>query len=248
MLYRYGKQNHLIMKFLALSLFTFFSFYVNSQSTEIIISYNKGACMGKCPVYSISVDNQGLLRYDGKLNVEKIGIYKTQLTDKEMKKLLCKFEQAKINQLDDNYGMDIMDVQMTTIAYKDSTMQKIIMSKIELPKKLMKAETYLQSLTKDSKNKKIKWTREEEVEKNLGRKEMVEKLVIVQLNEETIIENWIKKYSKYGLRLNKQITPNQPLYLVHFDPKTIQIGKLLKQLNADVDVKSAEENKKVEMR
>lgn len=221
---------------------------INSQKAETIISYKKGACMGKCPVYSITVDAEGRLVYHGLVNVEKAGLYSRQLTKKEFKKVKCKFKKARFHKLDEKYGMDIMDAPMTTYKYKSPKIEKTIKVKTDTPKKLLKAEQYLQSLITDTDEITYTWEKEEGPSDSFGRKEMAERMIIVQLKPDVNVDAWLKKYQKYNVRNLKKIVPNRPLYLLAFNHATIQLPQLLSRMNKDEDVDSAEENKKIKMR
>ena len=221
---------------------------ISAQKANTIISYKKGACMGKCPVYSITVDEKGLLSYHGIINVDKIGLYSRQLTPKEFRKVKCKFKRAKFHKLDEKYGMDVMDAPMTTFVYNEAKLNKKIKVKMEMPKRLQKSEKYLQSLITDSEEITYTWKKEEGPQSSFGRKEMAERMIIVQLNSGVEIKSWLNEYKTYNVRMIKKIVPNRPLYLLAFNHASIQLPQLLWKMKEDEAVHSAEENKQVKMR
>jgi len=228
---------------------------VPSTAQEDLLTYKRGACYGKCPVFNIEVSNEGLLTFEGRRFVKKEGTVTRKLSKKEFRKLKRKLKRAKFHTLEDQYGMNITDVSMTTIKYTGSKGSKQIKSKMNMPKKLKKLEQYLLSLTPQNEEVAYAWQEVETEEMSptssptrpsspVGRKELAQQTLIVELKASTNFDEWLKKYDKYGVRLNKKIVPNRPLFLLRHDPKTIQITALLKQIKQDTDVVEAQLNKK----
>ena len=50
------------------------------QQKKSFISLQKKSCYGKCPIYEIEIFENGSLIFNGKKNVEKIGVYNSKLT------------------------------------------------------------------------------------------------------------------------------------------------------------------------
>ena len=244
------------MRMLVVGIIFILASTVEAQESNNIILYKKGACMGKCPVYTISVKENGTLAYHGVMNVDMIGKFERQLSKKEFRKIKRKFKKAKLNKLEDEYGMNIMDAPMTTVKYS-AKYSKSIKIKSEIPEKLVKAEEYLLSLVKNDNNL-FTWAKidqpnsekkiEDSVLKGSGRKEMNRPNIIVQLNSNDDIEKWLTKYADYDLKLEKRLSPNRPLYLLMFDNSSIDALKLVEMLNNDDHMDTAELNKKVQMR
>lgn len=217
------------------------------EMDESFIKYSKGACMGQCPVYSIQVNKSGLLTYQGILNVERQGIWKRQLSKKEFRKLSRKFNCAKLGKLDDEYGTEIMDAPMTTLTYEGKKINKTIKVKGEKPEKLINVESYLHQLLEDDQNNPYEWSVEESPMK-FGEQDLAGRTIIIELNEGVIFDEWVVKYDQYGVKLERQLSPILPLFLISFNQTTIQQRQLLVQFTRDKEVKSAEANKKVKMR
>ncbi len=236
------------MKHMIYSLMIFMAAGVTAQKNETIIFYSKGACMGKCPVYSVTVSENGYMKYEGVMNVDKLGTYGRQLTKKEFKKLKKRFRKAKFHKLDEKYGMDVMDAALTTFKYKSDNVDKKILVKLEPPKNLKKAEAYVQELITDTDELSYEWTQISAPSSNFGRKEMPEKTIIVDLHSTVNLEEWLKKYEKYGVRQIKKIIPNKKMILVAYNPATIQFEQILKRFRQDPDVNEAEENKQIKPR
>ena len=57
------------------------------QSPKIIISLEKTACFGKCPVFKIIIYNNGEGLYNGKKFVKKVGEYDLKVSKREIDKI-----------------------------------------------------------------------------------------------------------------------------------------------------------------
>ncbi|WP_235298404.1 DUF6438 domain-containing protein [Portibacter marinus] len=213
---------------------------------------SKSACFGECPVYEISVDEDGLFQFHGKQNTAVEGELSRQLTNKELKKLSCKIKKAKFNKLDDQYGMNVTDVPVTHFTYHTDEFSKNIKVKTDMPRRLEKLEKELIELSPLNTNAHQTWNKIDMKYKteqaNAGRKESLEPTIIVELRVEADFHKWISKYRKYGVQLDKRIAPNRSLYVIRHDHSSIHYSKLIKLLNADQKVVTAELNEKVKLR
>lgn len=59
-----------------------------------IISLERTPCFGSCPVYTISVSSSGLVSYEGKANVRRLGKATGQLPIQKIEALLVELERA----------------------------------------------------------------------------------------------------------------------------------------------------------
>jgi hypothetical protein len=140
-----------------------------------------------------------------------------------------------------------MDAQLTAIKYKDQVIER----KTGTPDRLKKAEAYLRSLTPLAQVTEYDWNFTPKAEPKIeekGRKENAYPEIIVQMAPNIDFNTWLGTYHKYGLTLKKKLVPNRELYLLSYEPKMISFKAVLKKLNSDKSVQSAEENKKVTQR
>lgn len=68
------------------------------------ISLERTACFGGCPVYRISVSPGGMVTYEGKANVRRIGTATTQIAQSEVDALLRELERAGYFTFADRYA------------------------------------------------------------------------------------------------------------------------------------------------
>lgn len=89
------------------------------------LELSRGACFGKCPVYSIKIFDNGMVRYTGKGFVKFEGVYEKKFSAEEVQKLLNEAAAYRIDTCKAEYPYvpDLPGVDYT-ITYKNRT-QKI---------------------------------------------------------------------------------------------------------------------------
>lgn len=68
------------------------------------------SCYGKCPELEILIQGDGKVFYTGKKNVEKIGKFEFQISEKEIDELLKDFEDAGFWDMKDEYTAKVTDL------------------------------------------------------------------------------------------------------------------------------------------
>lgn len=81
---------------------------VESQAANdpktMVITYRKGYCFGKCPVYTLTINGEKkLASYKGEVNVDKIGEFEKKVTDQQLKDFMTAFEKHNFFKLEDAY-------------------------------------------------------------------------------------------------------------------------------------------------
>lgn len=219
----------------------------NGQEEKVLVSYSKGPCFGQCPIYSITVSEEGLITFVGERFLAQVGTYERELSKREFRKLKCLFRRAKMRKIPSLDESNIMDAQTTRIKYKDQFIER----KTATPSRLQRAENYLLALSPLAEQATYQWKvkpKDVELMEENEVKELAQQEIIIQMNPNEDFNSWLKDYSKYGLSLKKKLVPNRELYLLAYEPKILSFKGVLKKLNSDPAVQSAEENKKVEQR
>tara|TARA_Y100000994_G_C15593209_1_gene401481 strand:- start:247 stop:687 length:441 start_codon:yes stop_codon:yes gene_type:complete len=85
------------------------------QSPKIIISLEKTACFGRCPVFKIIIYNNGEALYNGQKFVKKVGEYDLKVSKREIDKILSKAKKIGFNNLKNEYSERITDLPTTYI-------------------------------------------------------------------------------------------------------------------------------------
>jgi hypothetical protein len=68
-----------------------------------VITLERGACFGSCPVYKLTIYDDGTVEYEGKEFVRVRGKATGQITTEALQKLIGEFEKIDYLKLDDNY-------------------------------------------------------------------------------------------------------------------------------------------------
>ena len=85
------------------------------QSPKIIISLEKTACFGRCPVFKIIIYDKGKALYSGQKFVKKVGEHDLKFSKKEIDKILSKAKKIGFNNLKNEYSERITDLPTTYI-------------------------------------------------------------------------------------------------------------------------------------
>ena len=208
-------------------------------SPKVVLS--KGACFGDCPVYTLTIYNTGLMKYNGVRNTEKEGKFEKQLQEQEYVELIRFIEKRNIWKLEDTYQMDIADLPPLSFSYSDKDQTKTIKGKADLPLKLVEIEKYLDSLIQTE-----GWIQTEgAVEKPWEETAIIDDEIIIKGSGQLILVRWLKKYKEYGLRIGKRLGPESEYWLVRFDKSLIEPAKMLEMIKNDPAIEEAEFNKKI---
>ena len=85
------------------------------QSPEKIISLEKTACFGRCPVFKIIIYNNGECLYNGIKFVKKSGKYNLKINKQEINKILSQAKEIGFDNLKNEYSERITDLPTTYI-------------------------------------------------------------------------------------------------------------------------------------
>ena len=144
------------MRFYLLVLILFFTSCFNFikqkelQSPKKIISLEKTACFGRCPVFNIVIYNNGECLYNGIKFVKKSGEYNLKIKKQEINKILSQAKEMGFNNLKNEYSERITDLPTTYIMINnkkikdyygapselkdlEKLIEKIILDKLKIP-------------------------------------------------------------------------------------------------------------------
>ncbi|MEZ4907186.1 MAG: DUF6438 domain-containing protein [Saprospiraceae bacterium] len=108
----------------------------NPDKVSPMIVYSKGPCFGQCPIYTLTIYNSGLAKFNGIRYTDKVGKFEKQLNATEFKGLVELFETNRFWRFDDMYGMDLVDAPTTTISYSYNDKTKTVKGKSNFPEKI----------------------------------------------------------------------------------------------------------------
>ena len=120
------------------------------QSPEKIISLEKTACFGRCPVFKIIIYNNGECLYNGIKFVKKSGEFNLKINKQEINKILSQAKEIGFDNLKNEYSERITDLPTTYIMINnkkikdyygapselkdlEKLIEKIILDKLKIP-------------------------------------------------------------------------------------------------------------------
>ena len=112
------------------------------QSPEKIISLEKTACFGRCPVFKIIIYNNGECLYNGIKFVKKSGEYNLKINKREIDEILSQAKEIGFDNLKNEYSEMITDLPTTYIMINN----KKIKDYYGAPKELKELESLIESM------------------------------------------------------------------------------------------------------
>jgi Domain of unknown function (DUF6438) len=112
-----------------------------SKNSTVIITYECGACFGRCPIYVVTIDGATkTATFVGKQNTTKIGTFTKSITDDELAGLVKAIEDAKFTTLENEYLGPITDFPFRTTTYTNNGITKKIRDRSGAPQALTALE------------------------------------------------------------------------------------------------------------
>ena len=125
------------------------------NGNDVMFSIETTQCMGNCPVYRAEIYKNGFIVYEGKMYVEKIGMYTGKLSSRKINELENLFMESEFFSLKDEYIEPWTDLPTTYIYYSDGTKHKRIKDYYGAPEELKTLEKKVKQII-DSANLKPK--------------------------------------------------------------------------------------------
>ena len=116
--------------------------HATKNQKELIISLEKTACFGTCPVYKIKIYDSGKATYEGLRHVEKTGLHYLTISESEKNKILIEAKKIGFNKMKNEYTERITDLPTTYITIR----KKIIKDYYGAPTELKELENNIEEL------------------------------------------------------------------------------------------------------
>ena len=88
---------------------------IKKGKKELIISLERTACYGTCPIYKMEVFSDGSAFYHGERFVEKEGNYEFTVSKETMDYILKKADEISFFQMEDKYTANVSDLPKTIV-------------------------------------------------------------------------------------------------------------------------------------
>ncbi len=210
----------------------------NLSRMEPVIQMSKGPCYGRCPVFKLTVYENGLASYEGERYTDRLGLYVKKLEKGQLERLLGEFKRANVWQYRDSYRGRIPDMQSVTITYHEGSRKKTITGKEIRPNAVKWLETQLDQLAQSE-----GWVLKEAPQDNVPDYLIADEL-LVELEEGADPETWAKKFAQADMAFVR--TLNDSGYgIFSYNDELITPEQMLEQVRMDEEVISAEFNKQI---
>ena len=90
------------------------------------IEMDKSPCFGTCPHYTLTIYEKGYASFEGKRDVDKMGLHTKKLSSKEYEGIKRAFESSNWFDLQDDYPSSVSDLPKTKITYHDGGESKSV--------------------------------------------------------------------------------------------------------------------------
>lgn len=223
-----------------------------SQMTEddVKIEMTRGACYGKCPIYTIKVYEGGYTTLDASRFTKQVGKFSKKLSKKEYKNLVTAFDNANMYQYKEMYDNGIADMPLISIIYKGEEGKKIVRGKDDRPAELLKLQSLIENLYNE--DDWILVAAPEVMEKapvNVHTPPRVLKdQIIIKPKPGKRLPTFIKDLEQYGVRLITRFSEEQNLWLITYSTSEIEAERMLQIVIDHPAIEMAQFNKEVSTR
>ena len=127
----------------------------SSAAPSALATIERTSCFGSCPVYKVTVMDNGELIFVGKRFVERIGTYTTLLTEDDLKALRQMAEDVSYFKMQDAYPTLVSDFPKCITSVNIDGKKKSILNGENAPRDLIGFERYLDGLWKGKELEKV---------------------------------------------------------------------------------------------
>jgi hypothetical protein len=92
----------------------------------VVISLDRSACKGTCPVYRVEITGEGLVTYEGREHVAALGVRTRRIPREAVSRLVDRFRAADFFSLQASYAADVDDVPGATIGLRVGETSKTV--------------------------------------------------------------------------------------------------------------------------
>lgn len=220
------------------------SFLVQCSSKKVLVGrpgtklleMSKSPCFGYCPVYRVTIYQNGLMQLNAKQNMSLNGLYEHQLGKVELKKIKSILKELKLASFKNEYREPIADAPSTELIYYGENPEKRIFTNHQYPSDLQSFVDHIDSLALSDHWEKLVENR-------------VKTEIILQLKPGMTISDVLKKYSAYDMMLGKRLDPTTNQYwtvTAMIEPETTDA--FIKMLSEDPSIQQAQLNKSLDLR
>ncbi|MBX2874663.1 MAG: hypothetical protein KTR30_21250 [Saprospiraceae bacterium] len=209
------------------------------EDLDPVVSMHMGPCYGNCPVYTITVYDNGIVAYKGERFTNRKGTYIQDIGRANLKTLKQELVAANLWKFPNAFRSQIPDLPTVTIEYFEDGRSKIIRGKDGRPPQVLKVQELLEQIADSG-----EW-KQQSGPGRASAEDYIANELIVQLDRGVEPEQWSRQYAKQDLRVVKRLGPNSTYWLIRYNTNAMQPNDMLRTVLRDPDVLKAEFNKSV---
>jgi len=236
-----------LLLFILIDLSACWSSKTSSKLEEVdkIVALNQGPCFGRCPIYTLTVYQKGLVTYEGERNTDRLGKHFKEISQEQYEAILQLCEAIKWEQLQRAYSSPYPDLPTIKITYFGNQEAKAVIGKGPdgRPEKVIELQDKLMAIAQNAKG----WEQQDGAKDNLPGNVIADE-IIVQFDRDLDAKAWAQEFSDQGLQVIRSLSPSGQYWLMSYDRNRIAPQEMLRQLRQHPDVFGAEFNKRLEQR
>jgi len=211
---------------------------IRLEELNKVVEISKGSCYGRCPVFTLTIYQDGIASYQGERFTDRIGLYVKRLDKDVFANLEKEFREANLWQYQNVYKSRIVDLQSVTLTYYEEGDIKSITGKEGRPQAVLKLEQTLDRIAASP-----DWIQKEGPPSGLP-EDAVPNELVVQLNNGVNAYAWTEKYTKQGMKVLRSLSTDGYHWLMSFDPSVVPPKDMIELVRKDSGVIGAEFNRK----
>ena len=209
-------------------------------SSEKLISIEKGACFGRCPIYKLQVHNDGSMVLEGKQFIEQVGPHVGMLDQSTLKNIKTQIEKLDWASFPEMFPTNISDLPSSKLVCNIYGKSYATKWSHGAPEDLAALAESLHQISKNH-----AWEKDPDVKVPEG---YIAEEIIVKLHDVENLSSFLEEFQSFGVTVKEQLVPKMPIYNCNYDDRQAYPFEMLKMIKSSRHVKMAEFNKTVKLR
>ncbi len=119
---------------------------VENKYQQDWIKLTRSGCFGPCPIYNITIYGNGIVRYEGIRNTDKIGMFIGRMDPMRYQEIAERMEAIGFLEMQDVYETKVSDMPGSTILVHYGGLEKQVVENGDAPTELTKFQNYLDGI------------------------------------------------------------------------------------------------------
>lgn len=215
---------------------------INKKIGAPLYFLSKGPCFGRCPVFTLTIMDNGVAEYHGTSNTKLLGTYQKTLSNEALTTLDQLFTANDFTTFEDDYKSMLPDLPLVKIGYAQNDSMLIKMGKEDRPEELMKLQYALDNIAGQQGWELIKPlpTIDEEAAKMVEDK-LDKSKIIIKHKPGTQVPMWFNAQREaYGIRIVDKVAEEPGGWIVTYSMNEYEADEVMQALQSDEKIVSAE--------